>query len=280
MPPSEIVLRPTDRPASEERPERGVRVPQQQAEPEAPAPITTPRRSKFAGLKLAAKRGGAPGGQWPQEQGEPVAPQPSPRRVSEAIEREERLQRALATYAEAWADAGRMTRAGLPVLAHQAQALERSGQALEAIAPDLTRETRALLERSPELAGGIAGPGGAAALSAAIGAEQGARQALDERGRAAVRTWNVLEREYDAATKAYEWDAQREVGTRMEAFAEALKRDPQLDRVLRERGGALGVAEGSRLDQVLHAREIDSRLLWKLGIEHGPRPGRGMSLGM
>jgi Tfp pilus assembly pilus retraction ATPase PilT len=33
-----------------------------------------------------------------------------------------------------------------------------------------------------------------------------------------------LERDYDAAGKLDEWSTQREVGTRMEAFAQALKR--------------------------------------------------------
>ena len=260
------------------RPERGDRAPERQAERAVEAP--TPRRSRFAGLKLkteptepvrqAADR--------PQERAEPAPAREPPRRTTPEIEREEQLRGALTGYAEAWADAGRMTAVGLPVLAHQAEAMERSGQALEALAPNLLHDTRAALKRAPELARDVGTPEGMAALGAAIGAERRARLDLDERGRAAVRTWNTLERSYAAAEKDYDWQAKREVGERMEAFATELKRDPQLDSLLRQRGWELGVDEGSQLDQVVQAREADiSRTLRRdLGISLG----RGMGMGM
>jgi Ti-type conjugative transfer relaxase TraA len=255
-----------------------VRAPERQAERATEAP--TPRRSRFAGLKLkpepaelvrqAADR--------PQERAEPVPAGEPPRRTTPEMEREERLRGALTSYAEAWADAGRMTAAGLPVLAHQAEAMERSGQALEALAPKLLGDTRAALVRAPELARDTGTAEGMAALGTAIGAERRARLALDERGRAAVRAWNTLEQAYTAAEKDYDWQAKREVGERMEAFATELKRDPQLDSLLRQRGRELGVDEGSRLDQVVQAREADiSRTLQRdLGISLG----RGMGMGM
>jgi Ti-type conjugative transfer relaxase TraA len=252
-----------------------VRAPERQAERAAEAPA--PRRSRFAGLKLktepvrqAADR--------PQERAELVPAKEPPRPTSPEMEREERLRGALTGYAEAWADAGRMTAAGLPVLAHQAEAMERYGQALEALAPNLLRDARAALERAPVLARDAAAPEGMAALGAAIGAERRARLDLDERGRAAVRAWNTLERAYTAAERDYDWQAKREVGERMEAFATELKRDPQLDSLLRQRGRELGVGEGSRLDQVVQAREADvSRTLRRdLGISLG----RGMGMGM
>ena len=65
----------------------------------------------------------------------------------------------------------------------------------------------------------------------------------------------------------------------MEAFAKELKRDPQLDSVLRERGRELGIAEGSRLDRVVQAREIDRALTRAIDLEHGPRLRSGPSLG-
>jgi Ti-type conjugative transfer relaxase TraA len=252
-----------------------VRTPERQAERATEAPL--PRRSRFAGLKLktepvrqAADR--------QQEQAKPVPARELPRRTTPEMEREERLRGALTSYVEAWADAGRMTAAGLPVLAHQAEAMERSGQALEALAPNLLHDTRAALERAPKLVRDTGTADGMAVLGAAIGAERRARLDLDKRGRAAVRTWNTLERCYAAAEKDYDWQAKREVGERMEAFATELKRDPQLDSLLRQRGRELGVDEGSRLDQVVQAREADiSRTLRRdLGISLG----RGMGMGM
>ena len=64
----------------------------------------------------------------------------------------------------------------------------------------------------------------------------------------------------------------------MEAFATELKRDPQLDSLLRQRGRELGVDEGSRLDQVVQAREayVSRTLRRDLGISLG----RGMGMGM
>ena len=249
-----------------------VRTPEREAERDEPV-RAAPRRGKFAGLKLKAE---PPMPERLPARAEPV-PEP-PRRTSPEIEREERLRRALTGYAEAWADAGRMTAAGLPVLTHQAEAMERFGQTLEALAPNLRHDTRTALERAPELARDAATPEGMVALGAAIGAERRARLDLDERGRAAVRTWSTLERSYAAAEKDYDWQAKREVGERMETFAKELKRDPQLDSLLRQRGRELGVDEGSRLDQVVQAREADiSRTLRRdLGISLG----RGMGMGM
>ena len=255
-----------------------VRTPERQAERATEMP--TLRRSRFAGLKLKTEPA-EPVRQAtdrPQELAEPVPVREPPRRATPEMEREERLRGALTSYAEAWADAGRMTAAGLPVLAHQAKAMERSGQALEALAPNLLHDTRAALKRAPELARDAGTAEGMAALGAAIGTERRARLDLDERGRAAVRAWNTLERSYAAADKDYDWQAKREVGERMEVFATELKRDPQLDSLLRQRGRELGVDEGSRLDQVVQAREADiSRTLRRdLGISLG----RGMGMGM
>jgi hypothetical protein len=173
-----------------------------------------------------------------------------------------------------------MERAGLPVLPHQALALERTGQALEAAGTGLSRDVRAALVRTPELAHGHGQPEGMAALGRAAAGARRERLALEKRGGETVRRWNVLEREYDAAGKLYEWSTQREVGTRMEAFAQALKRDLPLDGVLRERGRELGIAKGSRLDQVVQAKEVDRTLTRAIGIESGPRQSFGLSLGM
>ncbi len=66
----------------------------------------------------------------------------------------------------------------------------------------------------------------------------------------------------------------------MEAFTKELKRDPQLDSLLRTRGRELGIDAGSRLDQVVQAREIDRALTRSIDLEHGPRHSRGLGLGM
>jgi hypothetical protein len=261
-----------------------------QAQPEVTQPGQSPRRrSKFAGLKLGTGRvAPAPEpkqGRVREEQVSPVVVAPTPRppvQPAQQVEKtpEARQARKLAEYARAWSDTDRMERAGLPVLPHQAQALDRAGDAVDEIRTQLARDTRAALERSPELAQRVGQPGGVAALEQAVGVERQERQALEARGWAMVRTWNTLEQEYEAAGKVYEWDAQRAVGTRLEALAQDLKRDPQLDGLLRARGRELGIEEDSRLDRVVQAEEITWRLTRSIGLEHGARPSRGMSMGM
>ena len=62
----------------------------------------------------------------------------------------------------------------------------------------------------------------------------------------------------------------------MERFAHELKRDPQLDSVLRQRGPQLGIAEGSRLARVVQSQKLDHALTRELGL----RPSRGLGMGM
>jgi Ti-type conjugative transfer relaxase TraA len=282
-PVSEIVVRQAEPPAPEApRPEpdrakagQGFREGMASgAQPDPVMPPPAPKRSKFAGLKLGK------GPSAPERAEELAMPALSESPTPQAETRNDRLARGLSAYARAWSDAARMERAGLPVLPHQVQALERAGQDLEAINTGLSRDVRATLDRTPELAQGIGQPAGMAALGNAVGQERRGRLALEERGRAMVRAWDAMEGAYEAAGKTYDWDAQREVGTRMEAFARALKRDPQLDGLLRERGPDLGIVKGSRLDQVVQAREIDRTLTRSMGLDHGPRMRSGPSLGM
>jgi hypothetical protein len=61
----------------------------------------------------------------------------------------------------------------------------------------------------------------------------------------------------------------------MEQFAKDLKRDPQLDSVLWQRGQQLGVAEGSRLGRVVQSMGIDRGLTRELRL----RRSHGLGLG-
>ena len=115
----------------------------------------------------------------------------------------------------------------------------------------------------------------AASLIAAGQSARAEREKLEERAREAVRAWVKLERAYEQAEMTYDHLAQREIGGRMEQFATALKRDPELDSVLRQRGPQLGVADGSRLAWVVQSQGIDRTLTRELGLWHG----RGLGLG-
>jgi len=271
-PESEIVVRPGS--------EQQAPVPEASAAAEPRAePVRTPRRGMFAGLKLDAGRGAArPAAARAAE----LAPAPEPQPPARPETRGERLARGLAGYARAWEDAARMERAGLPVLAHQETALARAGEALEAEGVGMARDAAVVLARSPWLAAAAAAGQAeeVALLGRVVGQERRERQALEERGRAAVRAWGELERVHDAAASRYEWDAARAATKQLEAFARALKQDPALDGMLRERGRELGVEAGSRLERVVAAREVTHALTRSLDLEQAPRQSRGMSLGM
>jgi Ti-type conjugative transfer relaxase TraA len=228
------------------------------------------RKSKFAGLKLSGRLA---------SERVPRAPPPEARTAEMPGDR---MARELTAFARAWADAARMTQAGLPVLPHQEAARALALEKLERVKIGLARDATIVVTRDPSLAAAAAGGQEAEirALYRLVEAEQRSREALDARSRTAVEAWTSLERDYEAAGKAHQWDVQRAVGTRLIAFARELKQDVPLDSLLRERGRELGIIEGSRLDLVVQAREIDRSLTYSIDIEHGPRPHFGPSLGM
>jgi hypothetical protein len=118
---------------------------QERAVASEPVVSARPRRSKFAGLRLGTDAATEPS----RTLEELTSSMTQPRQGQTP---DTQLARAMGEYARAWADAARMEPAGLPVLAHQALALERAGQALEATATGLLRDVRAALERTPALA--------------------------------------------------------------------------------------------------------------------------------
>ena len=242
VPESEIVLR-----------ERPAEVPR--AEP------AKPRRGLFAGLKLDAGHAAA-----------------APARTDPAALTDlaaDRLAQSVGGYVRAWSDAERMRQAGLPVLPHQKEALVQADRAVETQLPSFGQDLDAALTRAPKLVHGVGTDVGLAALIEAGWVTRAEREKLEERAREVVRAWVKLERAYEQAEKTYDHLAQREIGGQMEQFARALKRDPQLDSVLRQRGPQLGVAEGTRLAWVVQSEGIDRTLTRELGLRHGRDLGLG-----
>ena len=243
-------------------PESEIVLRERQVEP-ARAESARLRRGLFAGLKLDA----SPAEAVPSHVASPA---------STAEERAaNRLAQSVGVYARAWADAERMRQARLPVLPHQTEALARADRAIEGQRPSFGRDLDAALTHTPRLAHSTGTEAGLAALIKAGQVESVQRVALETRAREAVRAWARLERAYEQAETKYDHLAQREIGARMEQFAKELKRDPQFDSVLRQRGQQLGVAEGSRLERVVQSMGIDRELRRKLGLRHSQGLGLG-----
>jgi hypothetical protein len=241
---------------------------ERRAEVSHQAEVPAPRRSKFTGLKLNA----AP--MTPVR--ERLAEQASRRAPPESA-----LSRAVGQFAEAVEDARRLLRAELPVLPHQQAAMDAGIAAIVAAGRGVDRaDVLDTFNGRPALVvPAVEGRPGRDAAIVAIEAARDQRLALEAQAREAVRQWAVLERQYDRAGKAYEWDAQRKVGSQLVAFAKELKRDAQLESLMRERGRAFGIADGSRLDRVVRVQDLDRALRREIDIDHGLRRG-GPSLGM
>jgi len=136
-------------------------------------PEPGPKRPRFGGLKLGTGRLPAvpgPAAAGPMEQG---PPKPAPA--------EDGLSQSVGRFAVAWEDALRMLRQGLPVLAHQQQALNAAQAGIEAERPGFTQEVAAALQGDPELIGpAVAGAAGRAWLVEVAEARQYLRQVAAE----------------------------------------------------------------------------------------------------
>jgi len=136
-------------------------------------PEPGPKRPRFDGLKLGTGRLPAvpgPAAAGPTEQG---PPKPAPA--------EDGLLRSVGRFAVAWEDALRMLRQGLPVLAHQQQALNAAQAVIEVERPGFTQEVASALQGDPELIGpAVAGAAGRAWLVEVAEARQYLRQVAAE----------------------------------------------------------------------------------------------------
>ena len=225
-------------------------------------PERTPKRGMFTGLKLGTGR---------------VAP--APERVREEPEQAAGLLQAVGRFAAAWQDARRMREQGLPILAHQHQALIEAQALVEAARPEFCNEVAMALRDGPALIGPAAmGASGRAALIAAAEAGQAHRQ--EEARREA-------ERQVEAARRA-ELDPVRAqlLEARMEAWWETEKPGVQLwnrDRVppaevAQARAGLSRVVEAlpdAELRRFKHRWEREAQQ-----ERDAPRPRSGPSMGM
>jgi hypothetical protein len=212
-------------------------------------------------------------------------------RESEPPGHEAAFGQAVDRYARAWTDVARMREHDLPVLEHQTVALHEASVALERVRPGATRDLLSALTQEPAVAHAMTAKQGrerVTRLAAGIAYEAQVRRDPHLRAERFVRAWKELEAQHETRfRRAQEGEPQltpvevREVGQRIEArmraLADELKRDPQLESILRDRGQGLGIRSGSRLDQIMRGGDIDRAI--GRGVEHdrgrsGPRMSR------
>nr|WP_283091258.1 AAA family ATPase [Gluconobacter kondonii] len=167
------------------------------------------------------------------------------------------LQQAVERYARAWVDAERMVRQELPVLEHQKKTLFEAGRDLERVRRGGEADLRAALKHQPEIRQalyGLEGPVRARRLVEGLEHEDRVRKSPELRAARFVRTWDGLSREQQGVA------------------LKELKRDAQLESILREKSRELGIRKGSTLDHGLHPHQREQSLSWFRS--------RGMDIGM
>jgi hypothetical protein len=84
-----------------------------------------------------------------------------------------------------------------------------------------------------------------------------------------VGVWRGLEAERDGLGGFAQAEARSSVEGRMRALVGTLKRDSQLEALMRTRSRELGIGPGSRLDQIMKAPTIDQAIVRALGRDLG-----------
>lgn len=271
VPESEIVV---ERPAAAAR-DRGpaAEAPRARKEPDLSAGAAPAReRGMFDGLALHARP--APGRGEAAEKGQdagretPASPFAGLKLNPDRRERlpvvagmepgGDPLVKAVDRYARAWVDAGRMVEQGLPVLEHQKQSLHDAGVSLDQVRRGAVQDLVSALKHEPEIRDAmrdLEGPARARRLIEGIEQEEKIRRSPELRAARFVREWDGLGREQQGVA------------------LKELKRDAQLESLMREKKRELGITPGSGLDRALDPQRERS-------ITRSRSRGRGMDMGM
>jgi Ti-type conjugative transfer relaxase TraA len=221
------------------------------------------KKGKFDGLKLGAGRGGredhAPA---------PIAPNAPPRE-------QDTLNRAVDRYARAWTDAWRMQEQDLPVLEHQKAALRDAGTALDGAKPGALRDLSAALRYEPAVYDAMTKTQGSSRtdrLLTSLAHEDRVRRVPQLKAERLVKMWNGLEAQHKELRGWEHEQARGTVENQMKALAGELKRDPQVEALMRSRQHELGIPDGSRLDRVLREQNVER------AIDHSVARSRGLGM--
>ena len=160
--------------------------------------------------------------------------------------------KAIERYGRAAADMERMRAKGLPVLAHQEQALAKAGDALDQTRPYAARDLASAIERDPRLARDAA-EGNTGGAVKAMETERRIRIDPEKRAGRFVEQWQGMKEARASMERAGDHAGAEKLGKRMENIAGGLHRDPQLESVLRARAPelALSMERGRSIGQEL-----------------------------
>lgn len=243
--------------------DRRTRDPVLERKPDAP----TPKRGMFDGLTL-----------------KPRTPAPDMRRVGDLpLAKPDRampepkvpLEQAAERYARALDAAERMRAQNLPVLEHQKRELKDAAKTLDGARQGATHDLHNALRHEASTWRAMRDLRGAergVELAGAIRHEERVRRDPALKADRLVKEFTRLEAQHDRLDGWRHGEARRSLEGRMTTIAGTLKRDPQLESLVRSRAPALGVTPGSTLARVLAAPTVQ-----RAGMEIGMGRDRGLS---
>ncbi len=97
-------------------------------------------------------------------------------------------------------------------------------------------------------------------MQASLEEESQIRQDPQRRALRTVLLWRQLEAEQASEKYSEDPQVQQRLQSRLTSLAQELKRDPQLESLLRARQKDLGIAAGSHLEWAIRARTIEQAL--------------------
>lgn len=216
----------------------------------------SPTRGKspsFEGLKLPMRQKPATGQERASECSEQAnnegrGDQTDQARVS--------VLKALERHADAIADAARMKGLGLPVVAHQRIALEKSGEALEQVKPGAAKLLQSAHRYDAEakrVIEGEKGPDRAGKLLEATEREGRAQQDPAIRAGRFAGRWTALQADEKAAGRSITREQRQEFGAGRKALAAEISGDPEAVRKLAQDPGRHGIEPKSPIAEALRS---------------------------
>lgn len=156
-------------------------------------------------------------------------------------------RRAVERYARAVDDIARMHDRGLPVLPHQHDALNRAGEALDAIRPHASTDLGNAFQRQPGLVHDATQGRGHAAVRA-MNKEAELRADPFQRADRFVEGWKQLRQAHEDLRRDGDVRGAKRVGQQMAGMAKSLERDAQVESLLRGRRQDLGIGANMARD--------------------------------
>lgn len=169
------------------------------------------------------------------------------------------LEVSVERYARALDETERMRMRKLPVLDHQTRELRDAGATLDRTRPGAKRDLHNALRHETSTwraMRDLRGEARGAELAGAIRHEARVRADPTLEADRLVKNWRRLEAQHDRLDGWRHSGARHRVEARMKAMAGRLKRDPQLESLVRSRARELGLGQGSTLGRVMSAPSV------------------------